>query len=223
MKRKHNKNKTPKNRDVSQSQKDIIDSILNGDSSTSSSKLTKEVNRKLTTELDEDFIISGLMGEALEGNVKALELLGEKFGLFDKHRKDNLIDVFANEGTLESNILRFLDILEDKYSDISITPIIAGDLEVDNRGRKEDTQEVIEQKIKEEILEEEIIKFNNEVELPTDDTATDDDIVETSDIPISLSPDTFATTDPINPDYKPSSFEDDDDGPLEEIDSLFIK
>jgi hypothetical protein len=103
---------------LSDEQDSIIDEILFGN------KDVPKKSKELETELTDEFVIERLKNLATQGNVKALELLGNKIGLFDSSDKDNLIDVFADEGTLEDNILKLLDVLEDKYSDIDVEVVL---------------------------------------------------------------------------------------------------
>lgn len=68
--------------------------------------------------LNQKYILKQLKSLADKGNVKALELLGKHFEIFDKNKgASELLDIFASEDSLEENILKYLDILEDKYSE----------------------------------------------------------------------------------------------------------
>lgn len=69
--------------------------------------------------LSDKFVIQKLTEKAEAGDIRALELLGKHLKIFDKdsEKGNELIDVFAEEGTIEDNILKFLDLMEDKYAE----------------------------------------------------------------------------------------------------------
>lgn len=94
--------------------KDIIEEILNKGS------LDKDnnTNQQPLQTLDNKFVLNQLRREAEQGDVRALELLGKHLNMFSKDsEKEDIIDIFCDDGTLEENILKMLDILEDKYYD----------------------------------------------------------------------------------------------------------
>lgn len=69
--------------------------------------------------LSDKFVIDKLKEKANAGDIRALELLGKHLKIFDKdsEKGNELIDIFAEEGSIEDNILKFLDIMEDKYAE----------------------------------------------------------------------------------------------------------
>lgn len=105
--------RTKKNRTTNG--KDIIEEILNKGSS---SRETSTDQQTQLQALDNKFVLNQLRREAEQGDVRALELLGKHLNLFSKDsEKEDIIDVFCDDGTLEENIIKMLDILEDKYYD----------------------------------------------------------------------------------------------------------
>ncbi len=123
--------------DISEAQKKILDEILHapkGKSVAQRDKASLQFPIDLdnfapdelldTTDLNEDFVLFGLKQLALEGNVKAYELLGNKLGIFETKEKESIFDIFMDEGTIEDNIENILLVLEDKYDFVGVDDVL---------------------------------------------------------------------------------------------------
>ena len=203
---------------ISDKQTSLIDEVF--DELGSPSKGNKKqitVDKKATARIDEDYVLSLLQNLGEQGNVKAVELLGDKLDLFNSKKKDNLIDIFVTEGSLEENILRFLDILEDKYSDITIEPIIAGELEDTPVGRPAASEE---EKLEKELLS--TIEREKTLEDNRPSQPTEEPLLEEIQLPIDNLPvEGPESVDPwgVVPIQKDTSTEDDDD----DLESTFLR
>lgn len=115
-----------KSNPLSGSSEDIINELLNSEFPDD----TNDGDDNDNTKLDQSFVLKQLKAQAKKGNTRALELLGKHLEIFEKGSKNSeLIDIYAFEGDLETNILKFLDIIDDKYEDElkgSLDELLAG-------------------------------------------------------------------------------------------------
>lgn len=222
------------------SQEDLIDQILNEtkNDTTFSSKGKKgrpkkeydpqmldDLNEFSTADLTPELIISGLMKEALKGNVKAYELLGEKLDMFNSKSKQTLVDIFLTEETIEQELLKFLDILEDKYEDISIQPIIEGQfLDLGGRPSHSEEEKISTALEKQKQRLDKNLKIQNQIE---HNEALNDQLLASASIPLES---TFAaptdlsplTTKPVDP-FATSQQQQQKDDDQDPLDSLLLR
>lgn len=140
-----NKGGRPKKYDpsvISSEQQELISAILNPLSQTTEiDGVQIDLNN---VDITEEMILNGLKQMALKGNVKAWELLGDRFNIFDKKEKEGLIDIFIDEGTLEQGIEKILLVLEDKYPHINADTILDRTFEdVIAKALKDDEDDVL--------------------------------------------------------------------------------